>query len=176
MCQCGDDHRTTTQATSSQESPTHSPGSFFSVKVFCYFHARTRCGLTFFESSALQRFTPLCPLAMGDYLIPVSSPLDTLVRKTSSRRRPNDIQIPLPQGASDEHALYPEPPILDAPPPKRPFGNPPQSPLLHNRFRTSVATQLSLNTSAELYRHIHGRMASGTQDFAHDEDASIYST
>ena len=49
---------------------------------------------------------------MGDYLIPASSPLDALVRTTSSRRRPNDIQISLPQGASDEHALYPDPPKL----------------------------------------------------------------
>ena len=113
---------------------------------------------------------------MGDYLIPVSSPLDTLVRKTSSRRRPNDIQIPLPQEASDEHPLYPDPPVLDAPPPKRPLGNPPQSPLLHTRFRASVATQSSLNTSAELYGHIHGRTASGNQDFPHDDDVSIYST
>ena len=109
---------------------------------------------------------------MDDYLIPASSPLDTLVRTTSSRRRPNDIRIPLPQGASDEHALYPDPPVLDPPPPKRPFNNPPQSPLLHTRFRSSVATQSSLNTSAELYGHIHGRTASGT----HDDDVSIYST
>ena len=113
---------------------------------------------------------------MSNYLIPVSSPLDTLVRKTSSRRRPNDIQIPLPQEASDEHALYPDPPILDAPPPWRHFGNPPQSPLLHTRFRTSVATQSSLNTSAELYGHIHGRTASGTQDIHYDDDVSVYST
>ena len=113
---------------------------------------------------------------MGDYLIPVSSPLDTLVRKTSSRRRPDDIQLPLPHEASDEHALYPDPPVLDAPPSRRPFGNPPQSPLLHTSFRASVATQASFNTSAELYGYIHGRTASGTQDIPHDDDFSIYST
>jgi hypothetical protein len=109
---------------------------------------------------------------MGDYLIPVSSPLDTLARKTSSRRRPPDIQLPLPH---DEHALYPDPPILDAPPPRRPLGNPPQSPLLHTRFRASVATEASHSTSAELYGYIHQRTASGTQD-VHDDDVSIYST
>lgn len=113
---------------------------------------------------------------MGDYLIPVSSPLDTLVRKTSSRRRPDDIRLPLPHEALDEHALYPDPPVLDAPPSRRPFGNPPQSPLLHTRFRASVATQASVNTSAELYRYIHGRTASGNQDIRHDDDFSIYST
>ena len=138
-----------------------------------YFHTRTRCGLTFFELiSAPPPAQLYFPPPMGDYLIPVSSPLDTLVRTTSSRRRPNDIQIPSPQGASDEHALYPDPPVLDPPPPRRPFNNPPQSPLLHTRFRSSVATQSSLNTSAELYGHIHGRTASGT----HDDDVSIYST
>ena len=123
-----------------------------------------------------ELFSPPYSLAMGDYLIPLSSPLDTLARKTSSRRRPIDIQIPSsPAGSSEEDSQYPNPPVLDAPP-KRPHGNPPQSPLLHTRFRASVATQSSLNTSADLYGHTHSRTTSGTQDLPYDDDVSIYST
>lgn len=111
---------------------------------------------------------------MDDYLIPLSSPLDTLVRKTSSpRRHPNDIQIPVSQAGSGEDAQYPGPSVYDTPR-KRPSGNPPQSPLLHTRFRASVVTQSSFNTFADSYSH-HTRMASGTQDIPYDDDVSIYS-
>ena len=111
---------------------------------------------------------------MGDYVIPVSSPLDTLVRQTSSRRRPNPVQISLSQDASDEDARYIHVPVLGAPP-KRPLGHgpAPHSPLLHTRFRTSIATQSSLNTSHDLYGPT---MASGSEDFPYDDDVSIYST
>ncbi|KAI0247777.1 hypothetical protein BJV78DRAFT_891178 [Lactifluus subvellereus] len=94
---------------------------------------------------------------MSDYVVPLvedlqlSSPLDTLVRRTSSSRRPNAIRTPLSQAGRDENfesqsAFVPK---LDAPP-KKSFRHPPPSPLLHTRFRTSVATQSSLYTSADL--------------------------
>ena len=116
----------------------------------------------------------LQPLDMGDYVVPVSSPLETLARQTSSRRRPNLAQIPLSQGGSGEDSQYTHVPILGAPP-KRPLGlgPAPHSPLLHTRFRTSVATQSSLNTSNELYGPT---MASGSEDFPYDDDVSVYST
>jgi hypothetical protein len=109
---------------------------------------------------------------MGDYVVPLSSPLDTLARRTSSRRRPNPVQTPLSQAGSGEDTQYAHVPVLDAPP-KRPLGPAPQSPLLHTRFRTSTATQSSLNTSNELYGP---PMASESEDFPHDDDVSIYST
>ena len=120
---------------------------------------------------------------MSDYVVPsvedlqLSSPLDTLVRRTSSPRRPNAIQTHLPQAGMVEDsesrsALVPK---LDAPP-KKSFRHPPPSPLLHTRFRTSVATQSSFNTSADLYGHSHSHMPSGSRDIPYDDDASIYST
>jgi hypothetical protein len=110
---------------------------------------------------------------MGDYVVPVSSPLDALARRTS-RRRPTPVQTPLSQPGSgdDPRPQYTHVPILDAPP-KRPFALAPQSPLLHTRFRASVATQSSLNTSNEL---CGPRMAGGAEDFPYEDDISIYST
>jgi hypothetical protein len=110
---------------------------------------------------------------MGDYVVPVSSPLDTLARKTS-RRRPTPVQTPLYQAGSGEgpQPQYINVPMLDAPP-KRPLALAPQSPLLHTRFRASVATQSSLNTSNELSGP---HMASGAEDFPYEDDISIYST
>ena len=109
---------------------------------------------------------------MGDYVIPASSPLDTLARRTSSRRRPSPVQTPLPQAGSSEDSQYTHVPLLNAPP-KRPFAHAPQSPLLHTRFRASVATQSSLNTSSELGGP---RIANGTEDFPYDDNVSVYST
>ena len=100
---------------------------------------------------------------MGDYVVPLSSPLDTLARRTSSRRRPQML---------GEDTQYTHVPVLDAPP-KRTFDPAPHSPLLHTRFRTSVATQSSLNTSNELYGP---HVASVSEDFSYDDDVSIYST
>ncbi len=108
---------------------------------------------------------------MRDYVVPLS-PLDTLARRTSSRRRPDPAQISLSQAGSGGDAQYPDVPTLDAPP-RRFLGPAPQSPLLHTRFRTSIATQSSLNTSNELYGP---SIASGSEDFPYDDDASIYST
>lgn len=114
---------------------------------------------------------------MDDYVGPLSSPLDTLVHKTSSRRRPNVIQTPSYQATSGEDTQYSHDILLDAPPPpRRPLGNPPQSPLLHTRFRASVATQSSFNTSAERYSHTHAHMLDGSQDIPYEDDVSIYST
>lgn len=109
---------------------------------------------------------------MDDYVVPASSPLDTLARQTSYRQRPNPAQIPLSQAGSGEDAQYAHVPVLGAPP-KRPLGPAPQSPLLHTRFRTSIATQSSLNTSNELYG---APMASGSEYFPYEDDVSIYST
>lgn len=109
---------------------------------------------------------------MGDYVVPVSSPLDTLARQTSSRRRPNPVQTPFSQGGSGEDTQYAYVPVLDAPP-KRPLGPAPHSPLLHTRFRASIATQSSLNTSHELYG---STMPSESEYFPYDDDVSIYST
>jgi hypothetical protein len=117
-------------------------------------------------------FPPLQLLAMDDYVMPAASPLDNLVRRTSSRQRPNPVQIPLSQDASGEYAQYTHVPALGAPP-KRPLGPAPQSPLLHTRFRTSIATQSSLNTYNEFYGP---PMAIGSEDFPYDDDVSIYST
>jgi hypothetical protein len=117
-------------------------------------------------------FPPRQPMDMGDYVVTVSSPLETLARQTSSRRRPNPVQLPLSQAGSDEDTQYAHVPVLDAPP-KRPLVPAPHSPLLHTQFRTSVATQSSLNTSNELYGPT---MASGSEDFPYDDDVSIYST
>jgi hypothetical protein len=112
---------------------------------------------------------------MGDYLIPLASPLDTLVGKTSSsRRRPTEVKIPVYPEGSSEDAQYPDSSVFDAHQ-KRPDGNPPQSPLLHTRFRASVVTQSSFNTTADYYGHSHARMASGTQDIPFDDDVSVYS-
>jgi len=109
---------------------------------------------------------------MGDHAMSLASPLDTLARKTSSRRRPNDIQIPSSQTVSSEHSQYSHVPTLDAPS----IGpHPPHSPLLHTRFRASVATQSTFNTSTEAHGYTHARMASGTQDSLYDDDVSIYS-
>lgn len=109
---------------------------------------------------------------MGDYVVPLSSPLDTLARQTSSRRRPNPVQTPLSQAGLGEDTQYTHVPVLGAPP-KRPLGPAPQSPLLHTRFRTSIATQSSLNTSNELYGP---SMARVSEDFPYDDEVSIYST
>ena len=109
---------------------------------------------------------------MGDFVVPVSSPLDTLVRKTSSRRRPSPVQTHLPQAGFGEGSRYPNVPLLDAAP-KRPLAHAPQSPLLHTRFRASVATQSSFNTSNELGGP---RMAGETEDYPYGDDVSIYST
>jgi hypothetical protein len=111
---------------------------------------------------------------MGDYVVPVSSPLETLARQTSSRRHPNPVQIPLSQAGSGEDTQYAYVPVLDAPP-KRPLGPAPHSPLLHTRFRASIATQSSLNTSNELYGH-GPTMAGGSEEFPYDDDVSVYST
>jgi hypothetical protein len=115
---------------------------------------------------------PLQPLDMGDYVVPVSSPLDTLARQTSSRRSPNPVQTTVSQAGSGEDAQYAHVPVLGAPP-KRHVGPAPHSPLLHTRFRTSTATQSSINTSNELYGPT---MANGSEDFPYDDDVSIYST
>ncbi|KAN0121383.1 hypothetical protein V8E52_003279 [Russula decolorans] len=109
---------------------------------------------------------------MGDYVVPLSSPLDTLACRTSSRQRPNPAQIPLFQTGLGEDTQYTHVPVLGAPP-KRPLGPTPQSPLLHTRFRTSIETQSSLSTSNELYGPA---MASVSEDFPYDDDVSIYST
>lgn len=109
---------------------------------------------------------------MGDYVVPFSSPLDTLASSTSSRQRPNPVQIPLSQAASGEATQYTHVPVLGAHP-KRPLGPAPQSPLLHTSFRTSIATQSSLNTSNELYGP---PIVSVSEDFPYDDDVSIYST
>jgi hypothetical protein len=128
--------------------------------------------LPFFLLDLSDLSASLAPLAMGDFVVPVSSPLDTLLRKTSSRRRPSPVQSPLPQAGFGEGSRYPNVPLLNAPP-KRPLAHPPQSPLLHTRFRSSVATQSSFNTSSELGGP---RMAGGTEDYPYGDDVSIYST
>ena len=104
--------------------------------------------------------------------MPVTSPLESLARRTSSRRRPNPAQTPLSQAGSGEYDQYTHVPVLGAPP-RRPLGPAPQSPLLHTRFRSSVATQSSRDTSNEFYGP---PMAIGSEDFPYDDDISIYST
>ena len=116
-------------------------------------------------------------LIMSDYVVPsfeslqLHSPLESLVRRTSSRRRPNTTQTPLAQDGMDRYSPIP---VLDAPP-KHHSGLPPPSPLLHTRFRASIATQSSSNTSAETYDHTRSHMANGSQDIPYDDDNSVYS-
>jgi hypothetical protein len=102
-----------------------------------------------------------------------SSPLDTLVRTSSRRRRPNPTQLTLPQEGSGEasESQYIFVPTLDAPPKKS--HHPPPSPLLHTRFRTSIATQSSFNNSVDLSGRSHSRTGGGSLD---GDDISIYST
>jgi hypothetical protein len=124
---------------------------------------------------------------MSDYVIPsvenlqLSSPLDTLLRRTSSRRRPQVSPSPTPvdhRRASDasesQYILIPTMPDASPKLPKS-FLHPPPSPLLHTRFRASIATQSSLNTYADLSGHFDLHAASGNRD-GDDDDASIYST
>ncbi|KAH9963513.1 hypothetical protein BC827DRAFT_115113 [Russula dissimulans] len=117
-------------------------------------------------------------LAMGDHVtvtgMSLASPLDTLARRTSSRRRPNAIQIPSSQTVSGEDSQQPHVLTLDTPS-MGPLSHLPQSPLLHTRFRASVATQSTFNTSSEVNGYTHARMASETQDIPYDDDVSIYS-
>ncbi|KAI9451223.1 hypothetical protein BJY52DRAFT_1298981 [Lactarius psammicola] len=114
---------------------------------------------------------------MSDYVVPsfeslqVHSPLESLVRRTSSRRRPNTTQTPLAQDRMDHYSPVP---VLDAPP-KHHIGLPPPSPLLHTRFRASIATQSSSNTSAETYDRTRSHVANGSQDIPYDDDISLYS-
>ncbi len=109
---------------------------------------------------------------MSDYVVTVGSPLDTLARRTSSRRRPNQAQIPVSQAGSGEDPQYAHVSVLDAPS-KKSLGPAPQSPLLHTHFRTSIATQSSLNTSNDFYGP---RVTRGPEAFPYDDDVSIYST
>jgi hypothetical protein len=116
---------------------------------------------------------------MSEYVISsvenlqLSSPLDTLVRTSSRRRRPNPTQTTLAQEGSSEasESQYILVPTLDAPP-KRSH-HPPPSPLLHTRFRASVATQSSFNTSVDLSGRSNSQFGRASQD---GDDISIYST
>ncbi|KAH9043587.1 hypothetical protein EDB84DRAFT_1587266 [Lactarius hengduanensis] len=108
---------------------------------------------------------------MSDYVAPsfeslqVHSPLESLVRRTSSRRRPNITPTPLSQDGMDR---YPPVPVLDAPP-KHNTGLPPPSPLLHTRFRASIATQSSSNTHGRTRSHV----SNGSQDISYDDDIIV---
>ena len=106
---------------------------------------------------------------MSDYFgsLQVHSPLESLVRRTSSRRPSNGPQTPLADDAMDR---YSPAPTLDAPP-KHYTGLPPPSPLLHTRFRTSIATQSSSNT----YGRARSHTATESQDTVYDDDVSVYS-
>jgi hypothetical protein len=106
---------------------------------------------------------------MSDYFgsLQVHSPLESLARRTSSRRRPNSPQAPLAHDAMDR---YSPAPVLDAPT-NHHTGLPPPSPLLHTRFRTSIATQSSSNTYGRSYSHA----TKESQDTAYDDDISVYS-
>ncbi|KAN0138653.1 hypothetical protein V8E53_003641 [Lactarius tabidus] len=106
---------------------------------------------------------------MSDYFgsLQVHSPLESLVRRTSSRRRPNSPQTPLAHDALDRHSPAP---VLDAPP-NHHTGLPPPSPLLHTRFRASIATQSSSNT----YGRARSHATKESQDTAYDDDISVYS-
>ncbi len=99
--------------------------------------------------------------------LPVHSPLESLLRRTSNRRRPNITETPLPQDGMDH---YPPASILDAPP-KPHTGLPPSSPLLHTRFRASIATQSSSNSYGLRRSHVANR----SQDTSYDDDTSVYS-
>ena len=116
-------------------------------------------------------------LAMSDYVVPsfgslqVHSPLESLVRRTSSRRRPNAPPSPLAEDGTD---FYPPAPLLDAPP-RRHSNHPPPSPLLHTSFRASIATQSSSYSSAEPYGYTRSHMSNGSQDIPFDDDSSVYS-
>ena len=107
---------------------------------------------------------------MSDYFgsLQVHSPLESLLRTTSSRRRPNTPQTPLTHDAMDRYS--PVPILLDAPP-KHHAGLPPPSPLLHTRFRASVETQSSSNTYGRARSHV----ANQSQDTVFDDDISVYS-
>ena len=106
---------------------------------------------------------------MSDYFgsLQVHSPLESLVRRTSSRRRPNNLQTPLAHDAKDRS---PPAPVLDASP-NHHTGLPPPSPLLHTRFRASIATQSSSNT----YGFTRSHTTKESQDTAYEDDISAYS-
>ena len=106
---------------------------------------------------------------MSDYFgsLQVHSPLESLVRRTSSRRRPNNPQTPLAHDAKDH---YPPAPVLDASP-NHHTGLPPPSPLLHTRFRASIATQSSSNT----YGRARSHATNESQDTTYGDDDSAYS-
>jgi hypothetical protein len=95
------------------------------------------------------------------------SPLETLVRRTSSPRKPSRSALPLTTlvlpGSEEEETS-----------PRRRLGRPPSSPLLHTRFRTSTGTNSSFNTSIDVLNRSHDRSAS--QAISFDDDASVYST
>jgi hypothetical protein len=121
------------------------------------------------EVSGLSSFLFHIVLAMSEYFgsLQVHSPLESLVRTTSSRRRPNTPQTPLSHDAMDRYSAVP---ILDAPP-KHHAGLPPPSPLLHTRFRASIATQSSSNTYGRARSHVVNQ----SQDTVYDDDVSVYS-
>jgi hypothetical protein len=100
-------------------------------------------------------------LAMSEYVISsvknlrLSFPLDTLVRTSSRRRRPNLTQITLAQEGSREasESQYIFVPTLDTPPKKS-----------HTRFRALVATQSSVNNPVGISGcSSHSQMRGGSQ-------------
>jgi hypothetical protein len=154
------------------------------VRPFCACALHLTCenppqGRTpFFLFTYLASFDRIV-LAMSEYVISsvenlqLSSPLDTLVRTSSRRRRPNPTQLTLAQEGSSEasESQYIFVPTLDAPPKKS--HHPPPSPLLHTRFRASVATQSSFNNSVDLSARSNSQIGRASRDA---DDISIYST
>ncbi|KAI0320144.1 hypothetical protein OF83DRAFT_655894 [Amylostereum chailletii] len=97
-----------------------------------------------------------------------SSPLDTLVRRTSSRRvkrAPNAIQV-----SDESRPNFSNPFDEPVPQPRRRAPRPPSSPLLHTQFRSSTGTHSSFNTTLDTFNLSHSR--DDSQDVFYDEDAN----
>ncbi|TFK47923.1 HCP-like protein [Heliocybe sulcata] len=107
------------------------------------------------------------------YHLPASSPLETLVRRTSSRKavRAPEVAVYTPPHDSQDLSVYSDAGSLQATP-TRQARRPPSSPLLHTQFRSSTATEASYFNNQ--YAH-SDYDPSGTRHPSYNDGASVYS-
>ncbi|THH11340.1 hypothetical protein EW146_g8081 [Bondarzewia mesenterica] len=127
---------------------------------------------------------------MADYALrPIqqlqySSPLDTLVHRTSSRRtknptaarshsalgEPSHTQPAAPEQYSSSHGYASQ----NITPPRQRLGRPPSSPLLHTQFRSSTAT--ASTATLDMLSKFDTSVGDEGQDVFYNDEESLYSS